>query len=113
MARHRETYVGGGPHKGRILFGGDARGIYGSNGRRRSQIRIYSKAPKRWPRVVLIAALVVIFVCCVWQFACGGLPFLKAQEDEAANNSTQALFTTVSQSCLLYTSASRSPHPAH
>lgn len=67
------------------LYGGDARGIYGGNGRRRrgTQMRIYSKAPKRWPRIALIAALVIIFVCCVWQFACGGLPFLKDNgEDE-------------------------------
>ncbi len=85
MARHRETYVGGGPHKGRIIYGGDKRGIFGSSGRRRmgSQMRIYSKAPRRWPRIALIVALVVIFVACVWQFACGGLPFLKAEEKPA------------------------------
>lgn len=76
MARRRETYVGGGPNKGGILYGGDKHGIFGSSGRRRmgSQMRIYSKAPRRWPRVVLIVALVIIFVACVWQFACGGLP---------------------------------------
>ena len=85
MARRRETYVGGGPNKGGILYGGDKHGIFGSSGRRRmgSQMRIYSKAPRRWPRVVLIVALVIIFVACVWQFACGGLPFLKAEEKQA------------------------------
>lgn len=83
MPRHKETYVGGGPNRGRILFGGDKRGIYGSGGRRRGgQVRIYSKAPRRWPRFVLIGALVLVFVACVWQFACGGLPFLKAAESE-------------------------------
>ncbi len=88
MARRKETYVGGGPHKGRILYGGDKRGIFGSSGRRRmgSQMRIYSKTPRRWPRIVLIVALVVIFVACVWQFACGGLPFLKAKEAEQASS---------------------------
>ena len=85
MARRRETYVGGGPNKGGILYGGDKHGIFGSSGRRRmgSQMRIYSKEPRRWPRVVLIVALVIIFVACVWQFACGGLPFLKAEEKQA------------------------------
>lgn len=96
MRRHRETYVGGGPHKGRILFGGDARGIYGSNGRRRSQVRIYSKKRRNWPRIVLVAALVVIFVGCLWQFACGGLPFLSSQEDDSASDN--AFFALVAES---------------
>lgn len=95
MARRKETYVGGGANKGRILYGGDARGIFGSNGRRRpgTQARIYSKTPKRWPRVALIAALVIIFIACLWQFACGGLPFFKAKE--ASGN--PALFDKVTE----------------
>lgn len=93
MARRRETYVGGGPHKGRIIYGGDKRGIFGSTGRRHmgSQMRIYSKAPRRWPRIALIVALVVIFVACVWQFACGGLPFLKAEEKAESNSGVLAI----------------------
>lgn len=93
MARRRETYVGGGPHKGRIIYGGDKRGIFGSTGRRHmgSQMRIYSKTPRRWPRIALIAALVVIFIACVWQFACGGLPFLKAEEKTESNSGVLAI----------------------
>ena len=93
MARRRETYVGGGPHKGRIIYGGDKRGIFGSTGRRHmgSQMRIYSKTPRRWPRIVFIIALVVIFVACVWQFACGGLPFLKAEEKAESNSGVLAI----------------------
>lgn len=93
MARRRETYVGGGPHKGRIIYGGDKRGIFGSTGRRHmgSQMRIYSKTPRRWPRIVLIIALVVIFIACVWQFACGGLPFLKAEEKAESNSGVLAI----------------------
>lgn len=92
MARRKETYVGGGPHKGRIIYGGDKRGIFGSTGRRHmgSQMRIYSKTPRRWPRVVLIVALVIIFIACVWQFACGGLPFLKAKEKVESNSGVLA-----------------------
>lgn len=93
MARRKETYVGGGPHKGRIIYGGDKRGIFGSTGRRHmgSQMRIYSKTPRRWPRVVLIVALVIIFIACVWQFACGGLPFLKAKEKAESNSGVLAV----------------------
>lgn len=93
MARRRETYVGGGPHKGRIIYGGDKRGIFGSTGRRHmgSQMRIYSKTPRRWPRIALIIALVVIFIACVWQFACGGLPFLKAEEKAESNSGVLAI----------------------
>lgn len=96
MARRRETYVGGGPHKGRILYGGDKRGVFGSNGRRRmgSQARVFGKTPRRWPRIALIVALIVIFIACVWQFACGGLPFLKAKE---AEQTSSGVLSVVSQ----------------
>lgn len=96
MARRRETYVGGGPNKGRIIYGGDKRGIFGSNGRRRmgSQARVFGKTPRRWPRIALIVALIVIFIACVWQFACGGLPFLKAKE---AEQTSSGVLSVVSQ----------------
>lgn len=81
VARHKDTYIGGGSYRG--LYGGDARGVFTGGGRKRraNQMRIYSKAPRRWPRIVLIVALVIIFACCIWQFACGGLPFLNAQAE--------------------------------
>jgi poly-gamma-glutamate capsule biosynthesis protein CapA/YwtB (metallophosphatase superfamily) len=81
VARHKDTYIGGGSYHG--LYGGDARGVFSGGGRKRrgNQMRIYSKPPRRWPRVVLILALVLIFVGCIWQFACGGLPFLNAQAE--------------------------------
>lgn len=74
-----------GKHAGYQLYGGDAHGLYNSGystGGRRSNrsTMIYGKQRKTWPKVVLTLAVVLIIVACVWQFACGGLPFLSASE---------------------------------
>lgn len=74
-----------GGHAGYQLYGGDARGLYNSGystgGRRGNRsTMIYGKQRKTWPKVVLAIAVVLIVVACVWQFACGGLPFLSANE---------------------------------
>lgn len=90
MARRKDTYIGGGTYRG--LYGGDARGIYTANGRRSSGMRIYSKAPRRWPKFVIAIVVVLAIIACIWQFACGGLPFLRAN---ASNGNTQSLLTTV------------------
>ncbi len=78
MARRKDTYIGGGTNRG--IYGGDKRGLYSARGKRSGNngLRIYSKPPKRWPKIVVIIILALVFVACIWQFACGGLPFLKA-----------------------------------
>ena len=92
MARRKETYIGGGTNRG--IYGGDKRGLYSARGRGRggnNSMRIYSKAPRRWPIIVVIVILVVLFLACIWQFACGGLPFLKANESQQTSQSFAAL----------------------
>ena len=74
-----------GRHAGYQLYGGDAHGLYNSGystGGRRSNrsTMIYGKQRKTWPKVVLALAIVLIVIACVWQFACGDLPFLSASE---------------------------------
>lgn len=82
---NRNARGANGRHAGYQLYGGDAHGLYNSGystGGRRSNrsTMIYGKQRKTWPKVVLALAVVLIAVACVWQFACGGLPFLSASE---------------------------------
>lgn len=85
-----------GRHAGYQLYGGDAHGLYNSGystGGRRSNrsTMIYGKQRKTWPKVVLALAIVLIVIACVWQFACGGLPFLSAsgQPQDQQQEATQ------------------------
>lgn len=71
----------------RGLYGGDARGLYSSNGRR--GMMIYGKPPRRWPKLVLAIVILLIIIACIWQFACGGLPFLKAAEQQDQQQAEQ------------------------
>ena len=92
MARRKDTYIGGGTNRG--IYGGDKRGLYSARGKRRSgskSMNIYRKPPKRWPKIVLIIVLVLIFIACIWQFACGGLPFLKAEETRQGTQNLAAV----------------------
>ena len=78
MARRRNT----GKYAG--LYGGDARGLYSSSAHR--NMMIYGKAPRRWPKVMLVIVILLIAAACVWQFACGGLPFINAMQEEEAQD---------------------------
>ncbi len=96
MARRKDTFIGGGTRKG--LYGGDSRGLYTAKGRRsKSGMYIYSKPPRRWPKVVIALVIVLVVVGCVWQFALGGLPFLKQNKSE----NEQKLLTSVNQQIAL------------
>lgn len=56
------------------LYGGDARGLYGSSSYGVRNTMIYGKPPSpRWPKIVVAVLLLVIIVLCVRQFACGGI----------------------------------------
>ncbi len=82
---NRNARGANGRHAGYQLYGGDAHGLYNSGystGGRRSNrsTMIYGKQRKTWPKVVLALAIVLIVIACVWQFVCGGLPFLSASE---------------------------------
>lgn len=63
------------------LYGGDARGLYSSQGRHSTRgMMIYGKPPRRWPKALLAIVIALIVICCLWQFACGGLPFPKGDD---------------------------------
>ena len=56
------------------LYGGDARGLYGSRSYGVRNTMIYGKPPSpRWPKIVIAVLLVLVVVLCIRQFACGGI----------------------------------------
>ena len=56
------------------LYGGDARGLYGSRSYGVRNTMIYGKPPTpRWPKIVIAALLVLVVILCIRQFACGGI----------------------------------------
>jgi poly-gamma-glutamate capsule biosynthesis protein CapA/YwtB (metallophosphatase superfamily) len=55
---------------------------------------IYGKPPRRWPKVLIALVVIVIIVACIWQFACGGLPFLSASEGGQTDSSSEQAQTT-------------------
>ena len=69
------------------LYGGDARGLYSSSSHR--NMMIYGKPPRKWPKIALVVVILLIIIGCIWQFACGGLPFLKAKEDSGSTQQAQ------------------------
>ncbi len=75
------------------LYGGDARGLYGSSSYGVRNTMIYGKPPSpRWPKVLLALLIVVIVVLCVRQFACGGI--FPAQEEPQQTQEQQAVVQT-------------------
>lgn len=85
MARRNSRNGNTGVYRG--LYGGDARGLYSSSGHR--NMMIYGKPPRRWPKVVLVIVILLIIIGCIWQFACGGLPFLNAHEQKRQEQAEQ------------------------
>ncbi|MCD8199416.1 MAG: CapA family protein [Coriobacteriaceae bacterium] len=55
------------------LYGGDARGVYGSSGYGHGGM-IYAKPRRRWPRILIIILIIAAIVAvCIWLFSCGPL----------------------------------------
>lgn len=82
MAYRRQNGIPG-------LYGGDARGLYGSRSYGMRNTMIYGKPPSpKWPKFVLALLVLVVIVLCVRQFACGGI-FPKAQEEQQAQEQTE------------------------
>ena len=82
------------------LYGGDARGLYGSRSYGVRNTMIYGKPPApRWPKFLIAFLLVIVVVLCVRQFACGGiLPHdNEAQQQEQAQQGQQEQQDTIQQ----------------
>lgn len=72
------------------LYGGDARGLYGSRSYGRRSM-IYGKPPTPlWQKILLAVLVVIVAVLCVKQFACGGiLPKEEPQQQEQVQQDEQ------------------------
>lgn len=76
MSRKNNGVIGG-------LYGGDARGLYGSRTYGQRNTMIYGKPPSPfWPKVLLGVVIVILIILCIRQFACGGILPKSADEQQ-------------------------------
>ena len=81
------TYIQG-------IYGGNSKGLYsGSRGYGRGSM-IYRKPPKKWPKILIAVLILILIILLLWQFACGGLPFLKSSNTEEQNDTKQVAAIT-------------------
>lgn len=82
MSRRNNGAIGG-------LYGGDARGLYGSRTYGQRNTMIYGKTPlPRWPKVLVGIVIAILVLLCIRQFACGGI--LPSDEEEQSQDQQQA-----------------------